>query len=225
MPLDLTPFGFTPTESHVYEVLVTKGPGTGYAVARSAGLARANAYAALEGLVSKGAARTDEGRPKRFRPEPPSVLLGRIVDRQGQAIESLTDALSTISLPATPTLTEVTSLRGVIQLLSLEIARARAEVLLCLPAEAYPQLSPALRRAVASSVALELVADGPADQAVAPVRVAEPGSRWPGRPLLAAIDGRVALIGMMDGDRVSAHWGTAPATVAATVLSIRSLSQ
>jgi len=225
MPLDLTPFGFTPTESHVYEVLVTKGPGTGYAVARSAGLARANAYAALEGLVSKGAARTDEGRPKRFRPEPPSVLLGRIVDRQGQAIESLTDALSTISLPATPTLTEVTSLRGVIQLLSLEIARARAEVLLCLPAEAYPQLSPALRRAVASSVALELVADGPADQAVTPVKVAVPGSRWPGRPLLAAIDGRVALIGMMDGDRVSAHWGTAPATVAATILSIRSLAQ
>lgn len=225
MSLDLTPFGFTPTESHIYEVLVTKGPGTGYAVARSAGLARANAYAALEGLVGKGAARTDEGRPKRFRPEPPSVLLGRIVDRQGQAIESLTDALSTISLPATPTLAEVTSFRGVIQLLSLEIARARTEVLLCLPAEAYPQLSPAIRRAVASSVTLELVADGPADQAVAPVKAAAPGSRWPGRPLLAAIDGRVALIGMMEGDRVSAHWGTAPATVAATVLSIRSLAQ
>jgi sugar-specific transcriptional regulator TrmB len=224
MPLDLTPFGFTPTESHVYEVLVTRGPGTGYAVARSAGLARANAYAALEGLVSKGAARTDEGRPKRFRPEPPTVLLGRIVDRQGQAIDSLAEAFSTISLPATPTLTEVTSFRGVVQLLSLEIARARAEVLLCLPAEAYPQLSPALRRAVASSVTLELVADGPVDQAIAPVRAASPGSRWPGRPLLAAIDGRVALVGTMEGDRVSAHWGTAPSTVAATVLSIRSLA-
>jgi sugar-specific transcriptional regulator TrmB len=112
MALDLTPFGFTPTESHVYEVLVTKGPGTGYAVARSAGLARANAYSALEGLVSKGAARVDEGRPKRFRPEPPSVLLGRIVDRQGQAIDALSEALSTISLPATPTLTEVTTFRA-----------------------------------------------------------------------------------------------------------------
>lgn len=225
MLLDLTPFGFTPTESHIYEVLVTRGPGTGYAVARSAGLARANAYAALEGLVGKGAARTDEGRPRRYRPEPPSVLLGRIVDRQGQAIESLTDALSTISIPATPTLTEVTSFRGVTQLLSLEIARARAEVVLCLPAEAYPPLFPALRRALASSVALELVADGPVDQAVAPVKAAEPGSRWPGRPLLAAIDGRVALIGTMEGDRVSAHWGTAPSTVAATILSIRSLAQ
>src|SRR4030095_4654982 len=85
--LDLTPFGFTPTESLVYEVLVSHGPGTGYAIARSAGLARANAYAALEGLVGKGAARADEGRPRRYRPEPAPVLLGRIVDRQSQAIE------------------------------------------------------------------------------------------------------------------------------------------
>ena len=49
--IDLTPFGFTPTESLVYEVLLTGGPGTGYAVARGAGLARANAYSALEALV------------------------------------------------------------------------------------------------------------------------------------------------------------------------------
>ena len=28
--IDLTPFGFTPTESRVYEVLLRNGPGTGY---------------------------------------------------------------------------------------------------------------------------------------------------------------------------------------------------
>src|SRR5258705_7790665 len=48
---------------------LTSGPGTGYAIARSAGLARANAYSALEGLVAKGAARVEGGRPKRYRPE------------------------------------------------------------------------------------------------------------------------------------------------------------
>ncbi|HKP28450.1 MAG TPA: helix-turn-helix domain-containing protein, partial [Gemmatimonadales bacterium] len=69
--LDLTPFDFTPTESHVYEVLITRGPGTGYAIARAAGLARANAYSALEGLVAKGAARAEPGRPRRYRPEAP----------------------------------------------------------------------------------------------------------------------------------------------------------
>jgi HTH-type transcriptional regulator, sugar sensing transcriptional regulator len=65
MQLDLTRFGFTPTESHVYEVLLTGGPGTGYAIARTAGLARANAYSALEGLVAKGAARVEGTLPKR----------------------------------------------------------------------------------------------------------------------------------------------------------------
>jgi len=37
--INLTHFGFTPTESLVYEVLLIGGPGTGYAIARSAGLA------------------------------------------------------------------------------------------------------------------------------------------------------------------------------------------
>ena len=76
--LDLTHFGFTPTESLVYEVLLVSGPGTGYAIARSAGLARANAYSALEGLVTKGAARVDPGRPKRYRPETPAALTARM---------------------------------------------------------------------------------------------------------------------------------------------------
>lgn len=223
MPLDLTPFDFTPTESHVYEVLVTKGPGTGYAVARAASLARANAYAALEGLVAKGAARADEGKPRRYRPEPPAVLLGRIVERQGKAIDTLTSALEAITLPPTPTLTELTSLRGVTQLLGLEVARARSEVLLCLPADAYPPLGPALRRALSVGVALELASDAAVDQMVSPVRTIIAAGSWPGRPVLAAIDGRLGLIGTADGDRLTAHWGTAPAQVAAATASIRAL--
>ena len=67
---DLTRFGFTPTEGLVYQVLLTGGPGTGYAIARPPGLARANAYSALEGLVAKGAARVDGGRPNPICWEP-----------------------------------------------------------------------------------------------------------------------------------------------------------
>ena len=79
--IDLTHFGFTPTESLVYQTLLSGGPGTGYAIARGAGLARANAYSALEGLVSKGAARVDGGRPRRYRPEAPAALIARISNR------------------------------------------------------------------------------------------------------------------------------------------------
>lgn len=224
MRLDLTPFDFTPTESLVYEVLVTRGPGTGYAVARAAGLARANAYSALEGLVTKGAARADEGKPRRYRPEPPQVLLGRIVERQARAVDALTEALEQVSLPPTPTVTELTSLRGATQLLSLEIARARTEVLLCLPAEAYGQVGPALRRAGAAGVQMDLASDGPVSAGHGPVRVVDPAAHWPGRPVLAVVDRRAAMVGSAEGDRLVAHWGTAPAMVAAATLSIRALS-
>src|ERR671935_2304677 len=97
--IDLTPFGFTPTESLVYEVLLTGGPGTGYAIARSAGLARANAYSALEGLVTKGAARVDGGRPRRYRPESPAALIARISTDHGMALERLSSELQDITVP------------------------------------------------------------------------------------------------------------------------------
>src|ERR671924_212065 len=99
--IDLTRFGFTPTESLVYEVLLTGGPRTGYAIAPSAGLARANAYSALEGLVTKGAARVDGGRPKRYRPEAPAALIARISTDHGQALEQLSRELDTVSVPET----------------------------------------------------------------------------------------------------------------------------
>src|SRR3954452_14097101 len=101
--LNLTPFGFTPTESAVYEVLLTSGPGTGYAIARAAGLARANAYSALEGLVAKGAARVEGGRPRRYRPESPAGLIARISNSHGLALERLSKDLEQIAVPNTPT--------------------------------------------------------------------------------------------------------------------------
>jgi HTH-type transcriptional regulator, sugar sensing transcriptional regulator len=223
--LDLTPFGFTPTESLVYEILVSHGPGTGYAVARSAGLARANAYSALEGLVGKGAARADDGRPRRYRPEPAPVLLGRIVDRQSQAIEQLAHSLDRVVAPTSPTLVEVTSLRGVGQLLTLEIARARHEVEAFLPARVWPMLVPAVRRAAASGVTLSLFAEEPVPVDAAPIEARPIAEQWPGKPVLAAIDDRVGLIAMAEGDRVSGHWSSTPTVVAAARLAIKAIVQ
>lgn len=222
MTLDLTPFDFTPTESLVYGVLVTAGPGTGYAIARAAGLARANTYSALEGLVSKGAARVEEGRPKRYRPEPPSVLLARIVDRQGRAIDQLSHALTAISTSSSPAVTEVGSLRGVTQMLSLEVAKARVGVRLFLPSTIFPSLSPALRRAAAVPVVLDLSADGAVD--VAAVAVHPVGDRWPGSPMLAVIDSRLALIGTQNQEKVEGFWTTAPPLVVAAGLALDGLT-
>ena len=219
--LDLTRFGFTPTESLVYEVLLTGGPGTGYAIARSAGLARANAYSALEGLVGKGAARVDGGRPRRYRPEPPAALVARISTDHGQALERLNRELDAVSVPGTQTLVEVGSGRAVLQLITHDVARAAISVGLLAPADAYPLLAPALRRPVSAGLPVVLCATGPVDLGFAKVEVVrEDGLGWPGMPIIAVVDDRSAIVAARQGGDVRGHWSTAPSFVAAARLAL-----
>lgn len=213
--LDLTPFGFTPTESRVYEVLLAGGPGTGYAIARSAGLARANAYSALEGLVSKGAARAEDGEPKRFRAEPPGTVLARIANDQGQAFEQLSSALEAFGAPATESLVELKSPRGVLQLLTNEIGRAQRSVRLLAPAEAYSFLTPALRRAVSAGLETELLAESSVQLGFTQVDAVAGEGDWPGLPLVAILDGASAVLAAREGNTVHGHWSSAPTFVAA----------
>ena len=212
--IDLTPFGFTPTESRIYQVLLEGGPGTGYSIAQTAGLARANTYSALEGLVSKGAALVEGDRPKRYRPESPNALMARITNRQGHELERLNQALAQFGTPATPTLVDIDSPRGALQIITHEVARARTSVSLLLPADAYPILAPTLRRAVAATLAIELFSTGPVQLGFAEVAVVE-AKGWPGEPLVAVIDAKSAVIGSRNGPGVRGHWSTSPSFVAA----------
>lgn len=221
--LNLTHFGFTPTESLIYEVLLTGGPGTGYAIARSAGLARANAYSALEGLVAKGAARVDAGRPKRYRPEAPAALIARISTDHGLALEQLSGDLDAIAVPATPTLVEIESGRGVLQLLTHDVSRASVSVELFLPADAYPILAPALRRPYAAGVPLILCAPAPVELGFAVAEVVSRQLEWPGMPILSVVDARSAIIASRSGTEVRGHWSMAPSFVAAAHLALAHL--
>ena len=222
--VDLTPFGFTPTESLVYEVLLRGGPGTGYTVARAAGLARANVYAALEGLVSKGAARAADGRPKQYRPEPPSTLLARLSDRQGEAIDQLSVSLAALAVPDTPTLVELASPRGAVQLMGHEIARAAQSVALIAPPDGCLALAPQLRRAASVGVTLDVSSTGSVPMGAVPVAtILSPG--WPGEPVLLVVDERAALIGSREGSRFSGHWGSGIAFVAAARCAITALKE
>ncbi|MDH4132770.1 MAG: hypothetical protein OEV95_13295 [Gemmatimonadota bacterium] len=218
--LDLTPFGFTPTESKVYQVLLTGGPGTGYAVARSAGLARANAYSALEGLVAKGAARGEDGQPKVYRAEPPTGVLARITAAQGDALDRLATALEGFGAPASPSIVELSSVRGMLQLLTHEIGRAKASVELLAPADAYPLLAPALRRAASAGLTLSLYAPVKVELPFVQVEAIGEVQDWPGVPLIAIMDGAGAVIAGRQDNTVRGHWGSAPTIVAAARLTL-----
>ena len=217
--IDLTRFGFTPTEGLVYEVLLTGGPGTGYAIAKAAGLARANAYSALEGLVTKGAARMDDGRPRRYRPEAPAALIARISNDHGQALERLSRELDAASVPETETLVEIVSSRALLQLISHDVARATVSVDLLAPPDAYPLLTPALRRPFAAGVPLRLSSTGPVDLGFVPVgEVLADAHAWPGMPVILVVDDRSAILAGRNGVDVRGHWSTATAFVAAAGL-------
>jgi len=99
--VDLTPFGFTLTESRVYDSLLALGPSTGYAVAGALGIARANAYQAILSLTAKGIVATLPGRPVRVRAAPPDGLLALLVTRQGQRLERLDQQLQQRGTPTT----------------------------------------------------------------------------------------------------------------------------
>jgi sugar-specific transcriptional regulator TrmB len=218
--IDLTHFGFTPTESLVYEVLLTAGPGTGYAIARTAGLARANAYSALEGLVAKGAARVEAGRPRRYRPESPAGLIARISNSHGLALERLSKDLEQIAVPTTPTVVEIESGRAILQLITHDVARAGRSVSLLVPPDAYPLLAPALRRPVSAGVSTSFWSTGPVDLGFGVVGVITDDHQWPGMPVLAVVDDNSAIIGARTGNEVRGQWSTAPSFIAAARLAL-----
>jgi len=147
--IDLTPFGFTPTESLVYATLLRLGPSTGYAVARGARVARANTYGALEGLVSRGAAtRTPPpNRPARYRPTDPQALLALLATRQGEALDRLGLEVRGLSHPGDPVTREVAGNRAVANLVTQLVARAERSVEGLVALELWRPTLPAWRRA------------------------------------------------------------------------------
>lgn len=87
--LDLTPFGFTATESAAYSALLVLGPSSGYAVAKQISIARANGYQALDGLVSKGLATLAGEEPRLYRPVSPEGVLARLSQDQSARLDAL----------------------------------------------------------------------------------------------------------------------------------------
>lgn len=155
--LDLTPFGFTPTESHAYRALLDLGPSSGYAVARELSIARANAYQALDGLVTKGAAQlAAEGTPRRYRAVQPRSLFASLAAAETRKLDALEQQLleqpSAGTAPAVPVRGE----RALNELAIRAIIRAEGPVRCIAPAALLSAWAPALRARAASGKPLEV---------------------------------------------------------------------
>lgn len=222
MALDLTPFGFTPTESLVYATLLRLGPSTGYAVARGARLARANAYGALEGLVVRGAAtRTPPpNRPARYRPTDPQSLLAHLATLQGEALDRLGRQLRDLSRPGEPVVREVAGSRAVANLVMQLVARAERGVEGVMTLELWRPTLPAWRRAAERAQLKVRMRGGMPEDAPSWL---EPASDTLDATLLV-IDEAHLVITSGDGDAVTGLWTSHPLILVLARRALQTLS-
>lgn len=212
MALDLTPFGFTPTESLVYATLLRLGPSTGYAVARGARLARANAYGALEGLVSRGAAtRTPPPqRPARYRPTDPQALVAQLATLQGEALDRLSRDLRDMSRPGDPVTREVSGSRAVGNLVMQLVARAERSVRGIMALELWRPTLPAWRRAgERAEISVRVRGGMPTD---APAWLEPAADDAPAATILL-IDAAQLVMTTGEGDAIAGLWTSHPLIV------------
>lgn len=219
-PVDLSSFGFTPTESVVYSTLLKLGPSTGYAVARGARLARANAYGALEGLVTRGAASRSPGRPARYRPADPTALLAQLAMQQGEALDRLSRELRNLSRPGEPVTREVSGARAVSNLILQLVARAERSVEGMLAAELWRPTLPAWRRAgERAKVSLQILGDVPTD---APDWVTAGSAPDATAATVLLIDDSQLVITSGSGDAIAGVWTSHPLIVLLARRALRS---
>ena len=144
--IDLTPFGFTPTENLAYGALLDLGPSSGYAVAKELSIARANAYQALNGLVAKGGAAITADQPRRFRAERPDAILARVIGIEAQKLDALETQIQTIGRQGGSALVAVKGKRAVLDITLRTLAREPDEVTCIGAADLLAALGPAWRR-------------------------------------------------------------------------------
>jgi len=206
--VDLTPFGFTPTESLVYASLLRLGPATGYAVARACRLARANVYAALEGLVARGAASRAGGRPTQYRAADPSGLVAQVAAAQGQALDRLSRALEGTGGGSEPTIHTAEGFRATVNALQQLVARAERHVSGTVSAELWRPALPAWRRA-AGRAALDVRISGTAEDPEGLSR----GTVADGAPVILLVDEARIFSASGAGDLLRSLWSAHPLLV------------
>ena len=223
MPIDLTPFGFTPTESLVYTTLLRLGPSTGYAIARGARLARANAYGALEGLVTRGAAtRTPPpARPARYRPTDPQTLLAQLATMQGEALDRLGRELRGFTRAGDPVVREVAGSRAIANLIQQLVARAERRVEGIMAIELWRPTLPAWRRAGERAQIGLLVRGGTPPEAPDWVR---PASDDAPNATILVTDETQLVVTTGEGEAIAGLWTSQPLLVLLARRALQTIS-
>jgi hypothetical protein len=218
LQIDLTPVGFTPTESLAYSALLDRGPSSGYAVGKALGIARANAYQALNGLVTKGAAVLVGDTPLRFRAVSPQTLLALVAERESRKLDTLERQVASLGGPAKPATVPFHGRRQFEQLALRTATRAAGRVTCIAPAPLLEALTPIWRRRGADGATTELWSIGSRPAGLSLELAGEltsetARSRFPADPALVISE--TAVIAALSQPDFPGYWTTDPLLVAA----------
>jgi hypothetical protein len=164
MSVDLTPFGFTPTESGAYEALLDLGPASGYGVAKVLSIARANAYQALDGLVAKGAAVLLDESPKRYRALQPQAMLAHLTDEAAAKLDHLETQVASLPLEGAAALVPLKGIRAVLDTATRSAVLIEGSVICLAPPDLLSSLAPTWRARRAAGRGTELWSIGSAPE-------------------------------------------------------------
>ena len=192
----------------MYRTLLLLGPSTGYAVARTAGYARANTYSALDGLLLRGAAQRAAGRPARYRATDPETLLVQLSAEQGERLERLARAVADLHRPVEPVTRAAEGARAVGNVVQQLVARATQRVVGVVADELWLPTLPAWRHA-SRRAKLQVVISGE----VADAEGLAAGRVPAGQPTILVVDEQFTLVATGSGSAMTAVWSGHPLLV------------
>jgi len=226
--LDLTPFGFTPTETASYSVLLDRGPSSGYAVAKALSIARANAYQALDGLVAKGAAVVGGESPRVYRATSPESVLAAVARAEARKLEDLELQVRERARAGAPALIPFRGERELQELVLRTAAREPGPVTFLADGSILAGSLPVWRKRAADGATSTLWALGAAPERL-PVPIAgtvEPevaDSYFGSAPAILVTDG-VAVLGRVADDEMAGYWTSDPLLVGAAAAALAKLT-
>lgn len=197
---ELEQVGLTSQEARVYVGLLQHPASTGYELAKSIGLQRANVYQALNALVDGGFAEQIDTDPARYSAVDPADALGRIKRETARRCDSLIGELT--SLQTTRSVEGFWSVRGresVIDRAASLVADAQVSVAVSLWSEDLEWLGASLEAAARSGLRVVVNLFGETERPIGTVFSHEPpGRAVGGHVVTVSTDHNTALIASMD---------------------------
>ena len=211
----LTALGFSSQEARVYVALLQHPFATGYEVAKTTGLQRANVYQVLAGLTDRGMIdRVSADAPARFVAHPPAEVLGRIKRDTADLADGLIVELTALVAPEEQaSFFTLRDRESVIDHASAFVAEARERVAVCVWANDLEWLALPLRAAAEGGCQVVVNVFGDAELDFGEVyRHEAPGRTVGGHLLTLAVDHSTALVASFDAP-TGAVFTTHPALV------------